>query len=73
MIEETIGIRKLMCRMLELAVREFVYGSEDSPYYKSARTYINDSDNKYAFSFNNICDSLDFEPDYIRRKTYSLL
>jgi hypothetical protein len=63
--------RKLMLAMLEDAVRCLQhYVSDPSErgrtLFLNARTWIMDRHNHWIFSFENVCELLELNPDYIR-------
>jgi hypothetical protein len=65
------GERRLMIAVLKDAVEclDKYRGSRNvagQSLYETAIEWIEDVSNDWLFSFNNICDSLGFDPDYLR-------
>lgn len=65
------GEKRLMIAVLKDAVEclEKYRGSRTSDgqiQYQSAIEWVEDTDTEWLFSFNNICDLLGFDPDYLR-------
>jgi hypothetical protein len=65
------GERRLMIAVLKDAVEclEKYRGSRNSAgqcQYLSAIEWVEDTDTDWLFSFTNICDSLGFDPEYMR-------
>ena len=66
------GERRLMIAVLEDAVDVFrkQAGARDprgEQLFQEAETWIEDPDRTWLFSFQNICDVLDIDADYLRR------
>lgn len=74
------GERKLMAALLVDGVEAYVSTSlreeEEFPeipeedtgsYEKDARFWVHTRDRNYVFSFDNVCESLGLDPDYVRR------
>jgi hypothetical protein len=71
------GERRLMLAVLEDAVDVYrkQLGAQDTRgknLFQDAETWIEDRDGSWLFSFENICDVLDIEPDYVRRGLHEL-
>lgn len=65
------GEKRLMIAIFKDAVEclEKYRGTRDSSgkaLYQNAREWIENKDTGWFFSFNNICDLLEFDPDYMR-------
>lgn len=65
------GEKRLMIAVLKDAVEclEKYRGSRTSIgqiQYQSAIEWVEDTDTEWLFSFNNICDLLGFDPEYLR-------
>ena len=65
------GEKRLMIAVLKDAVEclEKYRGSRSSIgqiQYQSAIEWVEDTDTEWLFSFNNICDLLGFDPEYLR-------
>ena len=65
------GERRLMMAVLEDAVHCYrKHGSASDPRMKQlfldAEAWINGTDRLWCFSFENVCDSLELDPDYVR-------
>jgi hypothetical protein len=63
--------RKLMLAILEDAINCLQYYASDSSekgriLFHDARTWIMDRDDPWIFSFENICELLELNPDFIR-------
>jgi hypothetical protein len=68
---KTDPAKKLMLAILEDAVNclqhyASVSGETGRTLYHEARAWIMDPHNRWIFSFENVCESLDLNPDYIR-------
>src|SRR5881409_106123 len=66
------GERRLMIAVLEHAVDVYrkQAGAKDprgQQLFQEAEVWIEDSDRSWLFSFQNICDVLDIDADYLRR------
>jgi hypothetical protein len=66
------GERRLMIAVLEDAVDVYrkQAGSKDprgQQLFQEAEAWIEDADRTWLFSFQNICDVLDIDADYLRR------
>ena len=66
------GERRLMIAVLEDAVDVYrkQAGTRDprgSQLFREAEEWIEDTDRSWLFSFQNICDVLDIDADYLRR------
>src|SRR5438093_9524726 len=66
------GERRLMIAVLEDAVDVYrkQAGSKDArgeQLFQEAEEWIEDTDRAWLFSFQNICDVLDLDADYLRR------
>jgi hypothetical protein len=66
------GERRLMIAVLEDAVDVYrkQAGSRDprgQQLFREAEEWIEDADRSWLFSFQNICDVLDIDADYLRR------
>jgi len=66
------GERRLMIAVLEDAVDVYrkQVGARDprgEQLFQEAEVWIEDPDRTWLFSFQNICDVLDIDPDYLRR------
>ena len=66
------GERRLMIAVLEDAVDVYrkQAGTQDprgSQLFREAEEWIEDTDRSWLFSFQNICDVLDIDADYLRR------
>jgi hypothetical protein len=66
------GERRLMIAVLEDAVDVYrkQVGAHDprgQSLFRDAEDWIEDRDKSWLFSFENICDVLDLEADYVRR------
>ena len=68
------GIKRLMVAIVGRAVDDLISNNPTNRDYLSARAYIDDDrETDYVFSFRNICETLNFDPDYIRRGIYDSL
>jgi hypothetical protein len=71
------GERRLMIAVLEDAVDVYrkQVGSRDprgQQLFREAEDWIEDPDRSWLFSFQNICDVLDIDADYLRRGLHAL-
>jgi len=57
--------KKLMVAVLEEAVDSFA--SDDIGRHEAARAWLEEGDSLWPFCFVNICESLGFDPDYVRK------
>lgn len=67
--EEAKGINKLLGHLLMYAVREL--DGDNLTKREDAREWFESTDEKFLFSFLNICDYLDLNPDYVKKQIYS--
>jgi len=66
------GEKRLMLSVLEDAVECFMKYIDASTkksqgLFRDAETWIALEDKKWVFSFDNVCEALDIDPDYLRR------
>jgi hypothetical protein len=66
------GEKRLMIAILKYAVEclnkyRGARSSLGSSQYQNALEWIEDEGTEWLFSFNNICDLLGFDPDYLRK------
>ena len=66
------GEKRLVLSVLEDAVECFMKCIDSSSrkgqrLFRDAEEWINLKDKKWVFSFDNVCEALDIDPDYLRR------
>lgn len=66
------GEKRLMLAVLEDAIdcyQKHAFAREPRPqeFFAEAEEWLFSSDNSWIFSYENICQTLDLSPDYIRR------
>ena len=66
------GEKRLVLSVLEDAVECFMKYIDASTkkgqrLFREAEMWINLEDKKWVFSFDNVCEALDIDPDYLRR------
>ncbi len=64
---DTTPEKRLMIAVLTSAILSYSRGPEDRHFMESHRWFFSDDGAGWLYSFRNICESLGFDPDFLRK------